>query len=151
MTSPARPGRPSGVWFGVDVGTVRVGVARSDPSGLLASPVTTLTRDTKSDRDLDELAGLIRESSALGVVVGLPRTLADREGPSAQMARTYATALAQRIEPLPVEFVDERLSTVSAQRTLSSRGVRGSAGRRVVDQVAAVVLLQHWLDMRAAR
>jgi len=151
VSDSAPPGRPTGVWFGVDVGTVRVGVARSDPSGLLASPVTTLARDPKSDRDLDELAAMVRESSALGVVVGLPRTLADREGPSAQMARAYATALAQRIEPVPVEFIDERLTTVSAQRTLSSRGVRGRAGRRVVDQVAAVVLLQHWLDVRAAR
>jgi putative Holliday junction resolvase len=136
----------TGIWFGVDVGTVRVGVARSDPMGVLAVPVVTLARDARTNRDLDELAALVAEYEAVGVVIGLPRTLAGREGSSAQMARNYGDTLAARIAPLPVQYVDERLTTVSAQRKLAQGGVRGRAGRAVVDQAAAVELLQHWLD-----
>jgi putative Holliday junction resolvase len=140
-----------GVWIGVDVGTVRVGVARSDPGAILATPVTTLARDAKADTDLAELAALVSEYEAVGVVVGLPVTLAGREGDSAAMARRYAEALAERIAPIPVRHVDERLTTVSAQRKLRTGGVRGSkATRAVIDQAAAVELLQSWLDTRPA-
>jgi putative Holliday junction resolvase len=144
------PGTPAGtgIWFGVDVGTVRVGVARSDPRGVLALPVSTLSRDVRDDRDIAELAALLTEYEAVGVVVGLPRTLGGREGSSAQMARDYGARLAARVAPLPVEFVDERLTTVSAQRKLHQGGIRGRAGRAVIDQAAAVELLQHWLDLR---
>ena len=139
----------TGIWFGVDVGTVRVGVARSDPSGILASPVATLARDTAHDSDLDELARLVMESGASGVVVGLPVTLRGRESESAAMARRYAEKLAERVAPTPVRHVDERLTTVSAQRKLRSGGMRGSrATRAVIDQAAAVELLQGWLDAR---
>jgi putative Holliday junction resolvase len=136
------------VWLGVDVGTVRVGVARTDPRGVLAVPVVTLARDANSNRDLTELAGLVAEYEAVGVVVGLPRTLSGREGPAAALAREYGGALAARIAPVPVEYVDERLTTVSAQRKLTEGGIRGRAGRAVVDQAAAVELLQHWLNLR---
>jgi putative Holliday junction resolvase len=142
------PPAPPGVWLGVDVGTVRVGVARTDPQGLLAVPVTTLHRDPRTDRDLDELAALVAEYEAAGVVVGLPVTLAGREGDSARIAREYGAALAARVAPVPVEFVDERLTTVSAQRKLTQGGVRGRSGRAVIDQAAAVELLQHWLAVR---
>jgi putative holliday junction resolvase len=137
-----------GIWLGIDVGTVRVGVARSDPRGMLATPVITLARDPRENRDIAELAALVREFDAVGVVVGLPRTLADREGPSAVMAREYGERLAKAISPIPVQHVDERLTTVSAQRKLAQSNVRGRAKRALVDQVAAVELLQHWLDMR---
>jgi putative Holliday junction resolvase len=140
-----------GVWLGVDVGTVRVGVARSDPYGVIASPVVTLARDAKTGHDLDVLEAMIVDEDVAGVVVGLPVTLAGREGSSAEMARTYASDLAARIAPIPVELIDERLSTVSAQRTLATHGIRGKARRAVVDQAAAVVLLQHWLDSRQSR
>jgi putative Holliday junction resolvase len=137
----------TGTWLGVDVGTVRVGVARSDPSGILALPVRTLARDTPGDRDIAEIAALVREYQAVGVVVGLPRTLAGREGSSALMARDYASRLAALISPIPVRHVDERLTTVSAQRKLDQGGVKGSKAKRaVIDQAAAVELLQHWLD-----
>lgn len=137
----------TGVWIGVDVGTVRVGVARSDAAGILASPVATLQRDPAGDEDLDELAALVGEYGAVGVVVGLPRTLRGREGQSAQFARDYAERLAARIAPIPVRHVDERLTTVSAQRKLHRNGVRGSRRvRAIIDQAAAVELLQHWLD-----
>lgn len=135
-----------GVWVGVDVGTVRVGVARSDPAGILASPVATLARDP-DERDLDALAHLVRDAGAVGVVVGLPRTLAGREGASARMAREYGALLADRIAPVPVQLLDERLTTVSAERKLHRSGVRGSRTvRGIIDQAAAVELLQHWLD-----
>jgi putative Holliday junction resolvase len=141
---------PTGIWFAVDVGTVRVGVARSDPRGVLALPVSTLARDARADRDIAALAALVAEYEAVGVVVGLPRTLAGQEGPSAAMARDYGDRLAARIAPLPVEYVDERLTTVSAQRKLHQGGIRGPAGRAVIDQAAAVELLQHWLETRRA-
>jgi putative Holliday junction resolvase len=137
-----------GIWLGVDVGTVRVGVARSDPRGVLAVPVTTLARDVRSARDIADLAALATEYEAVGVVIGLPRTLTGREGASAQMARDYGAEVAKRVEPLPVVYVDERLTTVSAQRKLHQSGTRGRAGRAVIDQAAAVELLQHWLDLR---
>jgi putative Holliday junction resolvase len=141
-------GDTPGVWIAVDVGTVRIGVARSDPRGVLAVPVTTLARSAADDRDIAELAGVVAEYEAVGVIVGLPRTLAGREGQSAQMARDYGARLAERIAPVPVEYVDERLTTASAQRKLHAGGVRGRAGRAVIDQAAAVELLQHWLDHR---
>jgi putative holliday junction resolvase len=141
----------AGVWLGVDVGTVRVGVARSDPRGVLATPLTTLRRDADGETDVRALGQLVREHEAVGVVVGLPVTLAGREGGSAKMARDYALRLATMISPIPVELVDERLTTVAATRTLTSRGIRGRARRAVVDQAAAAEILQHWLDARPAR
>jgi len=139
---------PDGTWIAVDVGSVRVGVARSDPRGVLAVPVATLARDVSGDRDIAELAALVAEYAAVGVVVGLPRTLAGAEGAAAQLAREYGARVAARIAPVPVEYLDERLTTVSAQRKLTAGGVRGRAGRAVIDQAAAVELLQHWLDRR---
>lgn len=135
------------MWLAVDVGTVRVGVARSDPAGILATPLTTLARDATRNEDVVELARLVHDLGAVGVVVGLPRTLAGREGKSAEMARKYADMLGSKISPIPVRHVDERLTTVSAERKLHQNGVRGSkAIRAVIDQAAAVELLQHWLD-----
>ena len=137
----------TGVWLGVDVGTVRVGVARSDPRGVLASPVATLAREG----GVRELARLVQDHEAVGVVVGLPVTLAGREGTSAALARDYAEQLARVISPIPVEFVDERLTTVAAERRLAARGVRGRARRAVVDQAAAVEILQQWLNAQHAQ
>jgi putative holliday junction resolvase len=134
----------------VDVGSVRVGVARSDPRGVLATPLVTLKRDAARDRDIAELAVLVREHDAVGVVVGLPRTLANREGAAAAMAREYGVALAAVIAPTPVHYLDERLTTVSAERKLSRGGVRGVARRAVIDQAAAVELLQHWLEINGS-
>ena len=134
--------------LGVDVGTVRVGVALSDPNGVLATPLTTLSRDRRSGGDLERLAGLVVEHEVVEVVVGLPRTLAGRHGPAAEAAQSYAAALAERIAPVPVRLTDERLSTVAAIRSLRERGVRGRRQRAVVDQAAAVHILQSWLDAR---
>jgi putative Holliday junction resolvase len=117
---------------------------------VLATPLVTLTRDADGGRDLVELADLVGEFDAVGVVVGDPVTLAGRAGQAAQQARTYADKLRQHVPEISVVLVDERLTTVSATRTLSERGVRGRARRAVVDQAAAVVLLQRWLDSRPA-
>jgi len=132
----------------VDVGSVRVGVALSDPAPVLASPLVTLARDAETDNDVEQLAGLVREHEVVEVIVGLPRTLADRHGAAAEAAVDYAGRLAQRIGDVPVRLADERLSTVSASRMLSQRGVKGRKQRAVVDQVAAVEILQAWLDAR---
>lgn len=140
----------TGVWLGVDVGTVRVGVARCDPHGVVVTPLATLARDTSGGRDVRELVRLAEQNQAVGVVVGLPKTLAGREGAAAAMAREYAAQLAGQIAPIPVELVDERLTTVSAERRLAARGLRSRQRRAVVDQAAAVEILQHWLDRRSA-
>jgi putative Holliday junction resolvase len=133
----------------VDVGEVRVGVALSDPAGILATPLVTLTRDKSGGRDLDALAAMVVEHEVVEVVVGLPRTLAGRHGPAAQAATDYARALAARLgDGVPVRLTDERLTTVSAARMLSERGVRGRKQRAVVDQAAAVEILQRWLEAR---
>ena len=134
-----------GVRLGVDVGSVRVGLAASDPSGLLATPVETLRRDASGGSDLARIATEVDERAAIEVLVGLPRSLSGGEGPAAETARAYARRLAARVE-VPVRLVDERLSTVAAQRSLRSSGVKGRKQRAVVDQAAAVVLLQAALD-----
>ncbi len=149
---PDRPGDPDqdpgrGRRLGVDVGTVRIGVAASDPDGILATPVETVRRD-RSGRHLRRLAELAAELEAVEVIVGLPRTLADRTGPSAQDAIELAEALGRRIAPTPVRLADERLTTVSAQRSLRAAGVRARQQRSVIDQAAAVAILQSWLDQR---
>lgn len=136
------PGR--GRRIGIDVGTVRIGVAVSDPDGILATPVETVRRDAKH---LRRLAALVDEYEAVEVVVGLPRTLADRAGTSAQDAVTVADSLAAKIG-VPVRLADERLTTVSAARSLRDAGVRAKAQRSVIDQAAAVAILQGWLDQR---
>jgi putative Holliday junction resolvase len=149
---PDRPGEGDpgrGRRLGIDVGSVRIGVATSDPDGVLATPVETVRRE-KSDRHIRRLAQLAAEYEAVEVVVGLPRTLADRTGPAAHDAIDVAEALARRIAPVPVRMADERLTTVSAQRSLREAGVRAKGQRAMIDQVAAVGILQSWLDQRRA-
>nr|WP_228768870.1 Holliday junction resolvase RuvX [Mycolicibacterium malmesburyense] len=143
--SPPDPGR--GRRIGVDVGSVRIGVAASDPDGILATPVETVRRD-RSNRHIRRLAALVEQLDAVEVVVGLPRTLAERSGSSAQDAVALADALAARIAPRPVRLADERLTTVVAQRSLREAGVRAKGQRSVIDQAAAVGILQNWLDQR---
>jgi putative Holliday junction resolvase len=132
----------------VDVGTVRVGVSASDPGGVLAMPVGTLRRDVSDNSDISRLAELVVERRAVAVVVGLPRTLAGEEGPAAQQARAYARQLSDRISPVPVRLVDERLTTAAAHRRMAERGLSSRARRDIVDQEAAVQILQHALDAR---
>ena len=135
-----------GVRLGVDVGTVRVGVAISDPHGVLATPVATLSRDLAGGSDLAALVALIDEHEVVEVVVGLPKTLRGSDGPAVAAAKAYGSALAARIGEVPIVYVDERLTSVSADRQLNEAGVRGRNKRKVVDQVAAIAILQNRLD-----
>ncbi|MGH3518044.1 MAG: Holliday junction resolvase RuvX [Haloechinothrix sp.] len=150
---PDTPGKDDpgiGRRLGVDVGSVRVGVALSDPAPVLATPLVTLARDADTDSDIAQLVDLVAEHEVVEVIIGLPRTLADRHGAAAHIAVDYSTRLSGRLGQVPVRLADERLSTVSASRMLSARGVKGRKQRAVVDQAAAVEILQGWLDARAA-
>jgi len=147
---PDRPGSDDpgrGRRLGVDVGTVRIGVAVSDPDGILATPVQTVRRE-RGTAHLRRLASLVDELEVVEVVVGLPRTLSDRAGSSADDAVAVAEALAARISPVPVRLADERLTTVSAARSLREAGMRAREQRGMIDQAAAVAILQGWLDQR---
>ncbi len=136
-----------GVRLGVDPGDARIGVARSDPTGFLATPLETVRR---GKGDLARLARLVVEAEAVEVVVGLPRSLSGGEGPAAAKVREFAARLAERIAPVTVRLQDERLTTVSAEAMLRDRGKKGAERRAVVDQAAAVFILQHALDSERA-
>ena len=139
-----------GTRLGIDPGDARIGVARSDPSGFLATPVETVRRGKGDLARLRRIvAELAEETTVLEVVVGLPRSLGGGEGPAAAKVRDFAAQLAERV-PVPVRLVDERLSTVSAEAMLRDQGRKGSKRRAVVDQAAAVVILQHALDTERA-
>jgi putative Holliday junction resolvase len=133
----------TGVRIAIDLGSARVGVARCDPGGLLASPLATVPR---GHGDLDRLAALVSEHGAIEVIVGLPTGLSGRPGAAAGEARAFAGALAARLAPVPVRLVDERFTTVIAHDALRQGG-RGSRERRTqVDKAAAALILQGALD-----
>jgi putative Holliday junction resolvase len=132
-----------GVRLGVDVGTVRIGVAKCDATGLLASPLDTVRRGAG---DLAELARLAADTEAIEVVVGLAIGLSGGESKSAGDGRMFASALAARLAPLPVRLVDERFTTVLAHSALQERGLDSRARRNAVDKAAAALLLQGALD-----
>lgn len=136
-----------GVRLGIDPGDARIGVARSDPSGFLATPVETVRR---GKGDLKRIAEILLEAEAIEVVVGLPRSLSGGEGPAAVKTRAFAAQLARRVAPVRVRLCDERLTTVSAEAMLRDRGRKGEKRRAVVDQAAAVLILQHALDTERA-
>jgi putative Holliday junction resolvase len=131
------------VRLAVDVGSVRIGVARCDAGGLLASPLTVVKR---GKGDLDALAGLSQEASAIEIVAGLPTSLSGRDGPAAKAVREFAIALADRVAPVPVRLVDERFTTTTAHEALRRGGKDSRARRQVVDAAAAAILLQVALD-----
>ncbi|GAB3285267.1 Holliday junction resolvase RuvX [Sinomonas notoginsengisoli] len=157
MTSPdlSEHGVPRGVRLAVDVGSVRVGVAVCDADGILPVPLKTLNRDPKRNSDVKVL---VKEAHALGAVevyVGLPMTLAGREAQSATMARAFAEHLAAALADADlgcaVRLVDERFTTVEAHRNLRAAGMDSREHRRVVDQMAAVGILRHALDLIRGR
>lgn len=137
-----RPGRR----LGIDVGSVRIGVSACDPDGVLATPVETIPRDD-SGAHLARLVELIGDHDAVEVVVGLPRHLNGSEGAAAESARLFAKELAGHIRPIPVRLLDERLTTVDAQRVVSTSGRGAREGRKIIDQIAAVLILQTALDL----
>lgn len=138
---------PRAVRLGVDVGDVRVGLARSDLDGMIATPVETVGRDHAVRRVAEEA----REAGARAIMVGLPRSLSGAEGPAAGKARRFAeelaALLAHEVPEAEIRLLDERLTTVSAHQALHSSGRKGRTHRQVVDQVAAVMILQQALDI----
>lgn len=134
----------------VDLGDVRIGIACTDPAQVVASPAETLP--VADPGDLDRIAADIvaaaRRHDAVGVVVGLPRTLDGTEGEAARRARAIADRIAAH---LPVELWDERLSTVEAERVLLDAGLRRRARRAAADRVAASIILQGWVEARRRR
>jgi len=143
MTAAGAGSGAIGVRLGIDPGDARIGVASSDPHGILATPVETVARGSG---DLDRIATLADELGADLVYVGLPRSLSGREGPAADKVREFAGELAVRLAPRQLRLVDERLSTVTAEAVLRDRGKKGRKRRAVVDQAAAVVILQGAID-----
>ena len=152
-----------GARLGVDVGSVRVGLAASDPDGVVATPVETVPRDAAGwarylkgapaaalPADVRRIAAEAAERLAAVVYVGLPRHLSGVEGSASAGARVYAGALASAVAPIPVRLVDERMSTVSAHQALHASGRSGRRHREVVDQAAAVVILQSALEAERA-
>ena len=135
-----------GVRLGVDVGKVRIGVANSDPHGMLATPVATVAR---GDGDVARILAEAVERGAVEIVVGLPLALSGGDSASTQDARDFASRVA-RATATPVRLVDERLSTVSANRAMRATGRSTKKSRSVIDQVAAVIILQHALDAERA-
>jgi len=137
-----------GVRLALDIGDARIGVASSDPHGILATPVETVRR---GPGDLDRIAALVAELEAFEIVVGLPRSLSGAEGPAAVKIRKTAELVRAKMQEgsasPTVRLVDERFTTVTAERMLRERGKKGSKRRAVVDQAAAVVILQHALDL----
>lgn len=140
--------------LGLDVGTARIGVAMCDPDGILATPVETI-KVTSGDpgwaAEITRVTELVEEYDALAVIVGLPTSLKGRETASTAMARSFVAALAAASPEVTVEFVDERLTTVTAGAALHGAGRNTRQQRSVIDQAAAVVLLQAWMDSRHAR
>ncbi|MFD5770211.1 Holliday junction resolvase RuvX [Streptomyces sp. NPDC127049] len=129
----------------VDVGDARIGVASCDPDGVLATPVETVPgRDVPAAHR--RLRRIVEEYEPIEVVVGLPRSLSGREGPAATKVRAFAGELAKCIAPVPVRLVDERMTTVTATQGLRASGVKAKKGRSVIDQAAAVIILQNALE-----
>ncbi|WKD59198.1 Holliday junction resolvase RuvX [Corynebacterium caspium] len=143
--------------IGIDVGTVRIGVAVSDPAGILATPVETVPRETDFNdpdlEDIDRLLEIIANNQAVEVVVGMPRDLKGNGSRSVLHALDISRRLRRRLETgdtsIPVRMADERLTTVAATNALRACGINARKGRKIIDQAAAVQILQTWLDGRA--
>lgn len=137
----------SGVRIGIDIGTVRIGVASSDRDGYLATPVETVDRGSKNP--ISQLVSVIDELEAIEVIVGLPLSLNGSHTASTEDALEMARQLSQNAS-VPVRLIDERLTTVSAHSALRAAGKKQKQTRSVIDQVAAVMILQHALDSERA-
>jgi putative Holliday junction resolvase len=136
--------------IGIDLGSKRIGVAVSDRTGTLASPLTVVLRSGDLAVDHQRLAALAAEEEAERMVIGLPLSLSGDAGPAARAALVEAEALAA-VVGVPIETFDERLTTVTADRSLREGNIKGARRRQVIDKMAAAVMLQAWLDQVAAR
>ena len=134
--------------LGVDVGDARIGVAVSDPDGILATPVETVAAGPAA---IGRLADLVLEHEVLECVVGLPMGLSGREGPAAVKVRAFCAELGAAIDPVPIRLFDERMTTVSADAMLRHSGRSARGKRSIIDQAAATVILQTALDAERTR
>jgi putative Holliday junction resolvase len=134
--------------LGIDLGSKRIGIATSDRSGTIATPYTVLLRCGSMGGDHRNIAKMVVEEEAEAVIVGLPLNMDGSEGKAAQAARVEAARMAT-VVGVPVHVHDERLTTVKADRVLMEQKMNAQARRRVVDKVAAAVMLQSWLDTQA--
>ena len=134
--------------LGIDLGSKRIGIATSDRSGTIATPYTVLLRCGSMGGDHRNIAKMVVEEEAVAVIVGLPLNMDGSEGKAAQAARVEAARMAT-VVGVPVHVHDERLTTVEADRVLMEQKMNAQARRRVVDKVAAAVMLQSWLDTQA--
>ena len=132
----------------VDLGERRIGLALSDPTGTLATPLRTLDATGDPERDRLAVVAAARDAEVQVIVVGLPRSLSGREGPAARRARAEASALAEVAGEIKVELHDERFTTRDAERALSAAGKRGRERRAHVDAAAAAIILQSYLDAK---
>lgn len=133
----------------IDVGDARIGVASCDPDGVLATPVETVPgRDVPAAHR--RLLQLVQEYEPIEVLIGLPRSLNGGEGPAAAKVRIFAQEVARGAAPVPVRLVDERMTTVSAAQGLRASGVTSRKGRSVIDQAAAIIILQNALEAERA-
>ena len=133
--------------LGIDLGSARIGVAVSDGTGLLASPLTVIPRSGDPVRDRRAIVKVAEEEEVERVVVGLPTSLSGEEGPAAKAALTELVALADELE-VPVEGWDERFTTVIAHNAMAEGGQRSKQRRKTIDAAAAAVMLQSWLDAK---
>jgi len=131
--------------IGLDVGDRRIGVALSDPLGFTAQRLTVLER-TRVSQDVEAVRVLVERHGVQTVVVGLPLTMRGERGPQAQKVASFSDELRRRLA-IPIEFIDERLTTVQGSRALQEIGTRGRKRKAVIDQVAAQLILQQYLDM----
>jgi len=130
----------------LDVGDRRIGVAMCDPDGILASPLTTIERQA-DDKSLDDILRIAEENDIAEIVVGIPYSMSGRVGPQTRITMDYVDLLAKRTD-LPIRRVDERLSSVQAERMLRQSGIQPSRNKGKIDAVAAAILLQSYLDSR---
>jgi len=133
-------------WLGIDLGEARIGLALSDQLGAMAHPYKTVPA---SPRLADQIAELVRKEDVGGIVLGLPKNMDGTLGPAAAKAKTFADQLRAKLPDLRLVLWDERLTTVEAQRVLHTAGRNAKQSRRVIDQVAAQILLQNYLDAQS--
>lgn len=160
-TSAAPPGAtkdvlPRGTRLGIDVGKARIGVAASDPDGLMAMPVETVRRTMASASssgisDIDQIVAIVHDRAATAIYVGLPKHMSGKEGDSARDARSFAAKLAAKLPDVELRFIDERLTTVTATANLQAAGRKANRHKSVIDQQAAVIILQSALDAERVR
>ena len=134
--------------LGVDLGTRRIGLALSDPTGTLASPYEVLQRSGDAARDRKAIIAAAVDAEAEKIVVGLPKSLSGKKGPAEKAARAEVDALREAAPAgMEIDLYDERFTTVIAQRSLIEAGMRRDARKKVVDKVAAAVMLQSYLEV----